>query len=134
MTDRLPIAGGCYCGRIRYQIAQAPGATGICHCKSCRLTAGAESVGWAVNFTEDFAFTKGQPRAFRSSKNVERAFCGDCGTTLTYRRDSRNLVDVTLATLDDPEQLPPTQETWCQDRVSWNRLNDDLAHHEQGSS
>jgi hypothetical protein len=87
-----------------------------------------------VNRSEDLAFTKGEPRAFRSSPDVERTFCGDCGTTLTYRRDSRNLVDVTLATLDDPELLAPTKETWCQDRVSWNRLNDDLAHHDRGSS
>ena len=134
MTAKLPIDGGCYCGRVRYRITQMPAATAICHCKSCRRIAGAESVGWAVNRTDGFAFTQGQPRVFRSSKGVERTFCDTCGTMLTYRRDARELVDVTLATLDDPEVLPPTKETWCQDRVSWNQLNATLAHHEQTST
>jgi hypothetical protein len=111
-----------------------PAATGICHCRSCRRVAGAESVGWAVNDIDAFVFTAGQPRAFESSSGVERTFCGDCGTTLTYRRDSRRFIDVSLATLDEPELFPPTKETWCQDRVSWNRLNDALAHHERRSS
>ena len=91
-------------------------------------------MGWAVNDTGAFAFTKGQPQVFRSSKDVERTFCVNCGTALTYCRDSRNAVDVTLATLDDPELLPPTKETWCRDKVSWNRLNDALVHYEQGST
>jgi hypothetical protein len=134
MTVSLPIDGGCYCGRIRYRISRMPRATGICHCRSCRRTAGAQSVAWAVNETDAFAFTTGRPHAFRSSDGVERTFCGECGTTLTYRRDSRDLVDVTLATLDDPELLPPTKETWCRDRVSWNQLDESLAHHEQGST
>jgi hypothetical protein len=134
MAVRLPIAGGCFCGQVRYQIAQMPTATGICHCESCRRSAGAESVGWAVNDADAFVFNMDQPRMFRSTKGVERTFCGNCGSTLTYRRDSRDLVDVTLATLDDPEALPPTKETWCRERVSWNPLNHALAHHERGSS
>ena len=133
MTVSLPILGGCFCGRVRYQISRTPSATGICHCTSCRRSAGAQSVGWAVNDTDAFTFTTGHPRVFRSSKSVERTFCDHCGTTLTYRRDSRDLVDVTLGTLDEPELFPPTKETWCSDRVSWDQLDDGLAHHEQGS-
>ena len=134
MTVSLPISGGCFCGRVRYRITRLPTATGICHCKSCRRIAGAESVGWAVNDTSAFTLTKGHPRVFLSSIGVERTFCDRCGTALTYCRDSRDFIDVTLASLDDPELLPPTKETWCRDRVSWNQLNDALAHHEQGST
>ena len=134
MAVTLPIVGGCFCGQVRYQITQMPTATGICHCESCRRIAGAESVAWAVNDADAFVFTIGQPRVFRSTNGVERTFCDNCGSTLTYRRDARDLVDVTLATLDDPEVLPPTKETWCRDRVSWNPLNNALAHHERGSS
>jgi hypothetical protein len=87
-----------------------------------------------VNETEAFSFTSGHPRAFRSSRDVERTFCEKCGTTLTYRYDARNFIDVTLASLDDPELLAPAKETWCLDRISWNQLNDTLAHHERGST
>lgn len=134
MNVTFPISGGCYCRQVRYRITRSPISTGICHCRSCRRIAGAESVGWAVNEADAFSVTSGQPRVFRSSDDVERTFCENCGTTLTYRRDTRSFVDVTLASLDDPELLPPAKETWCQDRISWNQLNDTLAHHEQGST
>jgi hypothetical protein len=130
MTAGFPLEGGCLCGRIRYQIKRSPIATGICHCKSCRRAAGAESVAWAVNRSDAFAFVGIRPRLFQSSEGVERTFCGDCGTTLTYR-SSPESIDVTLATLDEPELLPPTKETWCRDRLSWNPLNSALAHHDQ---
>jgi hypothetical protein len=132
MTATFLLAGGCLCGHIRYEIKQMPEATGICHCESCRRAAGAESVAWAVNNADAFAFTEGQPRIFRSSEGVERTFCGDCGSTLTYR-SSPDSIDVTLATLDDPERLPPTKETWCEDRLSWNALNHDLTQYEQST-
>ena len=133
MTTLLPITGGCFCGRIRYQLAAMPISCGICHCQSCRKIAGAESVGWAVNQSAAFTITDGQPHTFTSSKGVERSFCSECGSTLTYR-DSDETIDVTLSTLDDPELLPPTKETWCEDRLSWNQLNPLLAHHERSSS
>ncbi len=134
MSGLFPITGGCYCGRVRYELARAPTSVGVCHCQSCRRTAGAESVGWAVNASESFSYTKDQPRTFRSSRDVERSFCEFCGTALTYKRDGRQFIDVTLASLDDPEILVPIKETWCLERVSWNPLNDSLAHHDRSST
>jgi len=128
MTTSFPIAGGCLCGQIRYHITRPPIAQGICHCRTCQHAAGAESVGWAVNSNEGFAFVKGQPRVYHSSNGVERTFCENCGSTLTYRL-SPDTIDVTLATLDNPEALPPTKETWCEARLSWNALNPALAHY-----
>ena len=91
-------------------------------------------MAWAVNYSGAFTFTKGEPQIFQSSVGVERSFCGVCGTSLTYRRDTRNPIDVALATLDDPELLSSTKETWCVERMSWNPLNDSLQHYERGSS
>ena len=87
-----------------------------------------------MNEASALVFTEGKPRAFQSSKGVERTFCDRCGSTLTYRRDATGRIDVTLATLDDPESLPPTKETWCGERLSWNQLNTDLPHYERRST
>ena len=130
MAAEYPLLGGCLCGRVRYKLKRAPIATGICYCKSCRRAAGAQSVAWAVNSSDAFAFQEGLPRTIESSEGVERTFCCDCGSTLTYRC-SQETIDVTLATLDEPEQLPPTKETWCRVRLSWNPLNPALTHHDQ---
>lgn len=124
------IEGGCLCRHVRYQISQAPEAAAICHCISCRLAAGAESVAWAVVPIDGFSCTGSELRRYQSSESVERTFCGRCGSTITYQQKPET-IDVTLATLDDPESLPPTQEVWCESRLSWNAANPALVQHDQ---
>jgi hypothetical protein len=85
--------------------------------------------------SSDFAFLKGEPVAFRSSPGVARAFCGKCGTPLTYQRDeSPHTIDVTTATLDSPEKFAPTREIWIEHKLSWEQLNDALQHFPGSSS
>ena len=129
----FPLEGGCFCGAIRYAVKAEPLGRGICHCRSCRRIAGAESVGWAVNNVANFEFTRGEPARFESTPGIERTFCPRCGTGLTYQRQSTS-IDITLASLDDPEALPAKNEVWCEERISWNALNPDLNHHAQWSS
>ena len=45
----LPQHGGCQCGEIRYEIAEAPTLIYTCHCQDCqRLTSSAFSLGLVV--------------------------------------------------------------------------------------
>jgi len=126
------LEGGCLCGDVRYKISETPLATGICHCISCRRGAGAESVAWAVCSIAAFKFTHSTPAIFESSKDVSRTFCRRCGTSLTYQ-NSPDSIDVTLATLDDPEKLSPAKEVWAESRISWNALHGDIPIHLKGS-
>lgn len=126
------LEGGCLCGRVRYQVKEAPLGTAICHCVSCRRAAGAESVAWAVCPMSAFEFTLAAPAEYQSSKNVTRSFCQHCGTSLTYQVSPES-IDVALATLDDPEQLTPGKEVWAESRISWNALHGDIAVHFRGS-
>ena len=46
---KLPQTGGCQCGKIRYEITEAPQLVYTCHCKDCqRLTSSAFSLGVVV--------------------------------------------------------------------------------------
>jgi hypothetical protein len=46
---KLPQAGGCQCGKIRYEITEAPQLVYTCHCTDCqRLTGSAFSLGIVV--------------------------------------------------------------------------------------
>ena len=120
--------GGCLCGNVRYTLTEAPQSALICHCVSCRRAAGAQSVAW-LNFpSRDFSLISGDPTRYRSSADVSRTFCGLCGTTLTYRNDGDpDFVFVTAASLDDPEEFPPTH-------LSWDLANDGLPRFERGGS
>src|SRR5713226_4661114 len=110
----MPTAeGGCLCGAIRYRaVGEATNAT-LCHCRTCRKAAGAPIVAWVTFQANDFSFVSGEPVQFRSSPKVLRAFCGACGTPLTYVNENFPLgVDVTVCSLDDPARFEPADHTW----------------------
>jgi hypothetical protein len=84
-------------------------------------------VAWVTFPTEGFAFVRGAPVRYRSSPPVVRSFCGACGTPLTYEHaDFPGEVDVTTASLDDPNAFPPADHTWTSERIAWLALADDL--------
>jgi hypothetical protein len=93
------------------------------------MASGAPSVAWTVFPAEAFAFVAGQPLEFESSPGVIRSFCGRCGTPLTYRRGANSsTIDVTTTTLDDADAFAPAKEIWVAEKLSWERLNDDMPH------
>lgn len=112
--------GGCLCGAVRYEARGAGFHATLCHCASCWRASGAPVVAWVTFPASGFRFSRGEPRRFRSSAQVERTFCGACGTPLTYRHDTLpDEVDVTTATLDDPAAHPPDDQTWTSERIAW---------------
>jgi hypothetical protein len=123
----LAVEGGCLCGQVRYRASGSRRGITICHCATCRRASGAPIVAWCGFVPEGFSFTRGAPTIYRSSATAERGFCSRCGTQLTYRRlDDPGFVDVTIASLDDPEAIPPQDHTWVQSRLSWIVLGDGL--------
>lgn len=125
----ISIEGGCLCGAVRYRATAAPHTGTLCHCRSCRLASGAPSVAWTVFPVDAFAFTSGKPVEYESSPGVLRSFCRDCGTPLTYRRGAASrTIDVTTATLDAADEFAPVKEIWVAEKLSWERLNDDMLH------
>jgi len=126
-----PLEGGCLCRIVRYRIAAAPVSVSICHCFSCRRAAGAPSVAWAVIPAEGFAFTAGGPARFASSPGVERTHCARCGTSLTFQ-SATDCIDVTVASLDDPEALTPDHEIWLAHRLSWQAVDPRRPGHAEG--
>jgi hypothetical protein len=133
MSDEaLASEGGCQCGAVRY-LAHRQGGSMICHCKTCRAISGSLAVGWVSFESAGFQFTKGAPRRFHSSAPIERTFCGDCGTPLTYQPiDSKEYIDVATGTLDHPERFPPTHHSWLSHNVPWVKFGDGLPEFPQG--
>lgn len=114
--------GGCLCGALRYRATGAARFATLCHCSSCRRAAAAPAVAWVTFAVVAFAFTSGEPVRFRSSAPVLRSFCGRCGTPLTYQHEGRpEAIDVTTASLDEPERCAPLDHTWVSERLRWWR-------------
>jgi hypothetical protein len=123
-------SGRCLCGAITYEASGDPIAVALCHCSMCRRAAGAPVVAWAMFPVEAFAVTSGAPTVNASSPGVERSFCGRCGTQLTWRAEFLpGLVDVTVASFDDPASLPPGMHIWHESRLPWLATADTLPRH-----
>lgn len=121
------LAGGCYCGAIRYETGAAPYDRTNCHCSICRRTTGAPFVTWFSVPRSEFRFVEGVPARFRSSAKGTRSFCARCGTQLTFEHDDAgDEIDVTTCSLDDPEALPPEDHSRTSSRLRWVRLADGL--------
>jgi len=119
--------GGCLCGALRYRVSGDPLAATLCHCRSCRRASGGVSVAWVVFAKAGVEWFKGGPHEYSSSPGIHWRFCGDCGSLVGYRRDSRpEHIDVTTATLDAPDAFAPTVEIWTGDKIAWEALNPDL--------
>ena len=130
----MSVEGGCLCGAIRYRVSGEPLARSLCHCRSCRLGAGAPSVAWVVLRSNDLAFVAGNPAFYQSSPGVMRGFCMRCGTSLTYQREQeRETIDVTTASLDLAGDFAPEREIWTAEKLPWERLNESLRQY-PGSS
>lgn len=121
--------GGCLCAAIRYRITDAPAFSVVCHCATCRRASGAPAIAWVTVDRSHFRFVSGFPRSYHSSVGVVRRFCAGCGTSLTYENaGSPNTVDITTATLDNPNDFPPHEEVWLEQRVPWQPVNPALRH------
>ena len=127
MTKRIT-EGGCLCGAIRYKASGEPQGSGYCHCKSCRHHTGAPLVAYVVFTTKQVQWLSGDPARYESSAGKFRAFCRDCGTSLTWEGTSKSnkLIEFHISTLDNPDEFPPNEHTHYSERLDWLETTDTL--------
>jgi hypothetical protein len=122
---KLPQLGGCQCGKLRYEITEAPQLVYTCHCTDCqRLTSSAFSIGVVV---PEKALRLGgiEPRRLQrtadSGRTSTRLVCPDCGTWICgLPRDGVHRVRG--GTLDDTSWLRPSRHIWVRSKQPWISL------------
>jgi hypothetical protein len=124
---KLPQTGGCLCGRIRYEISEAPKLIYTCHCIDCQhLSSSAFSMAMIVP-SGAFRLLGDQLRPIRSTTDSGRVkvrwVCPHCAcwvfNTNTQNADLRN---VRCGTLDDTSWPRPTVHFWTRSKQPWVRL------------
>ncbi|MCP4327569.1 MAG: GFA family protein [Alphaproteobacteria bacterium] len=130
-----PATGGCHCGAVRYEATGAPLYVPYCHCGTCRGTTGAPVVLFVMYRQEQVRFTRGERKVYRSSPEVQRTFCAECGTPLSYEGDwgGNAIIEFYVGTLDDPETFTPDRHTFYGERLGWFDVADGLPRY-NGSS
>lgn len=120
------------CGAVRYEATGEPIAAGYCHCESCRSHSGGPVVVLVSFLAEQVAWSAGTRAHYRSSPEVRRAFCRDCGTPLTWEGHfaGRDLVQFHVGTLDRPDAVVPGEHTHCAEKLSWFEVADRLPRYQ----
>lgn len=112
--------GGCQCGAVRFAAQSAPIFTSNCHCQSCRKATGAAYSTWVGFKADGVRWTRGAPDFYASSPGVERGFCSDCGTPLTYAGEKwSGELHFLAGVFDDPSELAPRREVFTEDALAW---------------
>ncbi len=133
MSGDKKMTGGCMCGAVRYETTGESFGINHCHCKSCRKHNGAAVVTLAGFKADQISFSGDERKIYESSPEVGRAFCGKCGTPLTWEGEFGDLglvFEFHISTFDNPEVLVPTAHAFVSERIPWFDVADNLPRYE----
>lgn len=117
MSDQ-EIAGGCFCGSVRY-IARGPWINArVCHCRLCQKVIGA-AFNARLLYPRDRVEMRGKVAELPSSGAINRGFCPTCGTTVYSHRHAAGVIGLTSGSLDDPSLFRPDAHIFVADRQPW---------------
>lgn len=126
------LTGSCMCRAVRFETKGKPDRVLHCHCQSCRHHTGAPMATLAVFRADQVTFGGEDRKAYPSAPGVERAFCGTCGTSLTWETvfgEEGKICAIHISSFDQPEALPPTAHSFYTERISWFDSADALPRH-----
>ncbi len=123
--------GRCLCGAVRYECTADPGAASYCHCDDCkRATGGPYTVGVLAR-AADLRILCGQVKGYTSvadsGRKITREFCPNCGAPLFTRAEKLpDSVFLKAGSLDEPELVKPSCQTWTKRAVPWAHIDESL--------
>lgn len=119
--------GGCHCGSIRFETQGEPKWVGACYCVDCRKISGAPYMVFA-DFADKDVSIQGVPKAYRSSENVIRSFCENCGSPLSYRYiNEPDHLFISVGLFDDAASLAPQHHIFVEQKLPWVKLDKDVS-------
>ena len=127
------LRGSCLCGAVAFAITTTPRGMGNCHCSMCRKHHGTAFATFIEVAAEGFQVLRGAEyiRCFRSSPNVERRYCANCGGKLLFvAHEVPELLWVAAGALDDDPGLKPGYHIFVGSKAPWYEIRDQLPQHE----
>ena len=116
---KISVSGGCQCGAVRYHTDVMLDNAHLCHCRMCQKAVGNVFAALVATPNEALEWTRGAPASFKSSDHATRGFCRDCGTPLFYNSLDTGRINLTIGSLDEPENFAPKSQMGIESRVSW---------------
>ena len=119
--------GRCLCGAVRFEIDAPVNSVVNCHCESCRRQCSAPMTTYIGVSDGQWRWTGELPKIYNSSPGVERTFCDNCGSPVSFRSQSMSgVMHLYLAAMDEPEKFEPTLHVSIEEKLPWLNIGDDL--------
>ena len=121
------------CGAVRFETTGEPSRVLHCHCRSCRAHTGAPAAALAVFKADQVRFSGTDRTTDASAPGVGRAFCGNCGTSLTWETvlgDEGRICAIHISAFDNPDALRPSAHSFYPERIPWFDIADTLPRYE----
>ena len=127
-----PLAGGCLCGAVRYELTAEPRDLYHCHCSICRKCQGALYPTYASVARSGFRLLSGADAlsTYASSPGLRRHFCAICGAHVYGEpNDDPETIGLSVGTLDDgadPGGRDDERHIFWASRAGWYEPGDGL--------
>ena len=129
------LGGSCYCGAVRYTVADAFLYAMNCHCSNCRRTTGSAFKPFAGIERAKLQITEGRNALMiYGDETANNTHCRSCGSLLFSVVREGAFVHVAMGTLVDEPTIRPTRHIFVGSKAPWFTITDDLPQYEGHAS
>jgi hypothetical protein len=119
--------GGCWCGAVRYRVADAFLYAANCHCSRCRAATGSAFKPFAGIEREKFELLAGADTLLVvGDDDLNDTRCASCGSLLFSVVRDGAYVHVALGSLMDAPSIQPSEHIFVGSKAPWFEITDDL--------
>jgi hypothetical protein len=126
------LRGGCWCGAVRYEVADEFRYAWNCHCSRCRAATGSAFKPFAGIERDKLAIRDGADALLVVGDDVlNDTRCAQCGSFLYSVVRDGAYVHVSLGSLVDSPSIRPTAHIFVGSKAPWFEITDDLPQFEE---
>jgi hypothetical protein len=126
------LSGSCYCGAVRYKVADAFTYALNCHCSQCRRVTGSAFKPFAGIERAKLKLTKGKDHLLIFGEETNHnAHCKRCGSLLYSIVRDGAYAHVTLGTLIDSPSIRPSAHIFVGSKAPWLSITDKLPQYDE---
>lgn len=126
------LSGGCYCGGVRYRVADQFIYAANCHCSDCRRTTGSAFKPFAGIARNQLEIVSGNQNLMQfGNDDANNTHCKLCGSLLYSVVRDGAFVHVAMGTLIDDPSIRPTHHIFVVSKAPWFTIADDLPQYQE---
>jgi hypothetical protein len=124
----LPLAGGCLCGAVRFEVTEPLLSAVYCHCRRCQRRTGSAAAASARVVPGSLRLLSGEEHlaSFDPDDGFKKVFCSACGGALwSESPDDPEAKGVRLGAFDDDPGIRPSSRQYVAYAAPWEPIPDD---------